>query len=326
MIDVDQKKKMIIYTKYNKPPLDLLEIYNQMTGQYVGLKSVIKGSLDKKGKPGDLIFALGKNIVGDAIFDNLAKDPHYLVAGMARSGKSVCLNVMLVSMIMRYSPEELRLILIDSKQTEFRKYEHLPHLLVDEVITDPKRGLAVLSWACFEMERRYSLFAKSSEPVSDITAYNDYIERMAKDAVPKLPRIVIVVDELVDLMEICKKDIEPKICILAQMARSAGIHLILATQRPDTITEKIKANLPSRIAFKTISVDDSKAILGESGAENLLGNGDMLYKNSGMPKAESCQCAWISDKEINSIISYIRDNNKAYFDGEIKEYLDKETK
>ena len=294
----------------------------------VGLKSVIEGSAGKKSKPGDLIFALGKNIVGDAIVDNLAKGHHYLVAGATGSGKSVCLNVMLVSMIMRYSPEELRLVLIDPKQVGFRIYEHLPHLIVDEIITDPQRSLAVLSWAYLEQERRYSLFAEASEPVSDITAYNDYIERTAKDTVPKLPRIVIVVDELADLMETCKKDMDSKIRALAQKARAAGIHLVLATQRPsvDIITGTIKANLPSRIALKVMNFNDSQTILSEAGAEKLLGNGDMLYKNSGMPECERYQGAWISDKEINNIVSYIRDNNEAYFDDEIKEYLDKETK
>ncbi len=294
----------------------------------VGLKEVLEGAAGRKTKKGELIFALGKDIVGNAITDNLAKGPHFLVAGATGSGKSVCLNVMLVSMIMRYSPEDLRLILIDPKRVGFRIYEHLPHLLIDEIITEPQRCLAVLAWAYIEMERRYELFEKCESVVSDINAYNEYVERTAKNTVPRLARIVIVVDELADLMETCKKDLDARIRALAAKARAAGIHLVLATQRPsvDVITGTIKANLPSRIALKVMNFTDSQTILSEAGAEKLLGNGDMLYKNSAMPECERYQGAWISDAEINNIVAYIIENNEAYFDDELAAYLDKETK
>ncbi len=291
----------------------------------VGLRQVLEGMAGKKIKPSALEFAIGKDIVGNAISDDLAKGPHYLVAGATGSGKSVCLNAMIVSLIMRYSPEDLRLILIDPKRVGFRCYEHLPHLMIDEIITEPKKALAVLQWAYNEMENRYAMFEKSDSFVSDIQAYN---EKVASATVAKMPRIVIIVDELADLMETCKKDMESRIRALAQKSRAAGIHLVLATQRPsvDIVTGTIKANLPSRIALKVMNFQDSQTILGEGGAEKLLGNGDMLYKNPGMQEYERYQGAWISDAEINNVVSYITEKNKAYFDDDLQDFLDKETK
>lgn len=298
-----------------------IEVANS-TKVTVGLKEVLEGLAGKKSKPGSLMFAIGKDIVGNPISDNLAKGPHFLVAGATGSGKSVCLNVMIVSLIMRYSPEELRLILIDPKRVEFRIYEHIPHLMIDEIVNEPKKALATLSWAHEEMERRYKRFEECGGMIVDIDSYNEYI---ASDTVAKMPRIVIIIDELADLMGTCKKDFEARIMALAQKARSAGIHLVLATQRPsvDVITGTIKANLPSRIALKVMNFNDSQTILGEQGAEKLLGNGDMLYKNSGMPGFERYQGAWINPREINSIVSYIKEHNKAYFDDELQEYLDR---
>ncbi len=291
----------------------------------VGLRQVLEGMAGKKIKSGALEFAIGKDIVGNAISDDLAKGPHYLVAGATGSGKSVCLNAMIVSLIMRYSPEDLRLILIDPKRVGFRCYEHLPHLMIDEIITEPKKALAVLGWAYTEMENRYAMFENAPGVISNIQAYN---EQVASSTVAKMPRIVIIVDELADLMETCKKDMESKIRALAQKSRAAGIHLVLATQRPsvDIITGTIKANLPSRIALKVMNFQDSQTILSEGGAEKLLGNGDMLYKNSGMADYERYQGAWISDAEINNVVSYIIEKNQAYFDSDLQEYLDKETK
>ena len=289
----------------------------------VGLKEVIEGAAGQKAKSGSLIFALGKDIVGRSITDNLAKGPHYLVAGATGSGKSVCLNVMIISMLMRYSPEELRLILIDPKRVGFKKYEHLPHLMIDEIVTEPQKAAAVLQWAYKEMERRYDEFEKiEGGLVSDIESYNEFV---ASDTVAKMPRIVIVVDELADLMETCKKDMETGIKLLAQKARAAGIHLVLATQRPsvDVVTGTIKANLPSRIALKVMNYQDSATILSEGGAEKLLGNGDMLYKNSGMSEPERYQGAWISDREISNVVTYIKEKNAAYYDDDLKEFLDK---
>ena len=289
----------------------------------VGLKEVLEGAAGQKEKSGALIFAIGKDIVGKSITDNLAKGPHYLVAGATGSGKSVCLNVMIVSMLMRYSPEELRLILIDPKRVGFRKYEHLPHLMIDEIITEPQKAVSVLKWAYNEMERRYGEFEKiEGGLVSDIESYNELV---ASDTVAKMPRIVIVVDELADLMETCKRDMEAQIRMLAQKARAAGIHLVLATQRPsvDVVTGTIKANLPSRIALKVMNYADSSTILSEGGAEKLLGNGDMLYKNSGMSEPERYQGAWISDREINNVVTYIKERNACYFDDGLKEFLER---
>ncbi len=291
----------------------------------VGLKEVMEGLSDKKSKPGSLMFALGKDIVGNSISDDLTKGPHYLIAGATGSGKSVCLHVMIVSLLMRYSPEELKLVLVDPKSVEFRKYEHIPHLLVDEIITEPKRALTLLQWAYDETNKRNEMFTACGGHISNIDDYNQYI---ANDTVPKLPRIVFVIDELADLMEACKKDLEARIRMIAAKSRSAGIHLVLATQRPsvDVITGTIKANLPSRIALKVMNFADSQTILGEAGAEKLLGNGDMLYKNSSMGDYERYQGAYINGREIANIVSYIKEKNKAYFDDEIMEFLDKETR
>lgn len=298
-----------------------IEVANK-TKVTVGLKEILMDAASKPSKPGSLIFALGKDIVGNAITDNLAKGPHYLVAGATGSGKSVCLNVMIISLIMRYSPEELKLVLIDPKQVGFRIYEHLPHLLIDEIITDAQKTIAILQWAYDEMEKRYKTFADCPGVVSDIDSYN---QEMASATVPKMPRIVIIIDELADLMETCKKDMEARIRALAQKARAAGIHLVLATQRPsvDVITGTIKVNLPARIALKVLNAADSTTIMAEGGAEKLLGNGDMLFKNSGMSEPERYQGAWISDREINNIVSFVKQNNEAYFDEELQESLNK---
>lgn len=291
----------------------------------VGLREVLEGMAQTKEKPGQLVFAIGKDLVGQAKSDNLAKGPHYLVAGATGSGKSVALNVMIVSLIMRYSPEELRLILVDPKRVEFRIYEHIPHLMIDEIINEPKKVLATLTWAYEEMERRYKVFEDCGGMIVDINSYN---ENIAGPTVAKMPRIVIIIDELADLMESCKKELESRIRALAQKARSAGIHLVLATQRPsvDIITGTIKANLPSRIALKVMNYNDSQTILGEQGAEKLLGNGDMLFKNSTMPGYERYQGAWINTREINNIVTYIKEHNTAYFDEDFQEYLEKATK
>ena len=290
----------------------------------VGLKEVMEGMAAKKSK-GALNFAIGKDIVGNAISDDLAKGPHFLVAGATGSGKSVCLHVMLVSLIMRYSPEELKLVLVDPKSVEFRKYEHLPHLLVDEIVTEPKRAIALLQWAYEETTRRNDMFTECGGFISNIDDYNSQI---ASDTIPKLPRIVFVIDELADLMEQCKKDLEARIRMVAAKSRSAGIHLVLATQRPsvDVITGTIKTNLPSRIALKVMNFNDSQTILGGAGAEKLLGYGDMLYKNLSMSDTERYQGAYITPREITNVVNYIKEHNTAYFDEGVQEFLEKETR
>lgn len=291
----------------------------------VGLREVIEGYATKPNKPEDLTFAIGKDIVGNSITDNLAKGPHFLIAGATGSGKSVALNVMIVSLIMRYSPEELRLILVDPKRVGFRIYEHIPHLMIDEIVTEPQKAVAVLSWAYEEMEKRYKLFESCDGVVNDIESYNKHV---ASATVPKLARIVIIVDELADLMETCKKDMDIGIRRLAAKARAAGIHLVLATQRPsvDVITGTIKANLPSRMALKVMNFADSSTILSEGGAEKLLGNGDMLYKNSSMNECDRYQGAFVSNVDISKIVNYIKENNQAYFDDELKDFLEKALK
>ncbi len=300
-----------------------IEVANTVKSM-VGFREVMEGLAEKNQKKGALVFAIGKDIVGNSISYDLSKGPHYLIAGATGSGKSVCLHVMLVSLLMRYSPEELKLVLVDPKSVEFRKYEHIPHLLVDEIITEPKRVLTLLQWAYDETNRRNDMFTACGGEVSNIDDYNSLI---ASDTVPKLPRIVFFIDELADLMENCKKDLEARIRMIAAKSRSAGIHLVLATQRPsvDVITGTIKANLPSRIALKVMNFADSQTILGEAGAEKLLGNGDMLYKDSSMANYERYQGAYISGREITNVVNYIKENNTAYFDGDVQEFLEKES-
>ncbi|MBE7083865.1 MAG: DNA translocase FtsK [Clostridiales bacterium] len=299
-----------------------VEVANN-TKATVGFREVIE-DLTKNPKKGALMFAVGKDIVGNAISYDLAKGPHYLIAGATGSGKSVCLHVMILSLLMRYSPEELKVVLVDPKGVEFRKYEHIPHLLVDEIITDSKRVLSLLKWAYEETTRRNDMFTEAGGEVSNIDDYNKYI---ASDTVPKLPRIVFFIDELADLMETCKKDLEQRIRMVAAKSRSAGIHLVLATQRPsvDVITGTIKANLPSRIALRVMNYADSSTILSEGGAEKLLGNGDMLLKDSSMGNYERYQGAYISGREITNVVNYIKEKNVAYFDEELYEYLENET-
>ena len=287
----------------------------------VGMREVMEGMAKKKIKPTNLEFVLGKDIVGEVKTDNLAKGPHYLVAGATGSGKSVCLDVMIVSLIMRYSPENLRLMLIDPKRVSFKKYEGLPHLITPKVIVEPQAALNALSWAVEEMEKRYELF-ESNPMVTDLESYNEFV---ANDTIPKLPRIVIFFDELADFMEACKRDLEERIRRLAAKSRAAGIHLVLATQRPtvDVITGTIKTNLPSRIALKVMNFVDSQTILSEGGAEALLGNGDMLFRNSSMASPVRIQGAYISAREINNVVTYIKDNNKTYFDDRIDKFINK---
>jgi len=291
----------------------------------VPLKTVLEETAMKEHKKGLLMFIIGKSVIGEPIEDDLTKGPHYLVAGSTGSGKSVFLNSLLISLIMRYSPEDLKLILIDPKLVEFSPYEHLPHLVTDEILTDYRKVLAMLDWAIGEMERRNQMFRDCPGAVKDI---NDYNKVMANDKVQRLPRIVIVVDELADLMLHCKKDLEQKIQAIAQKARSAGIHLVIATQRPstDVITGTIKTNLPSRVAFRVTNYVDSMTILAEGGAEKLLGRGDMLYKNSEMSNLDRYQGTYLSPEEIDKVVSYIIKNNKAYFNQEVAEMLERVVK
>lgn len=267
-----------------------------------------------------LTFALGQDIANESKVSRLEKAPHMLVAGSTGSGKSVCLNALLISWIYKASPDDLRLILIDPKQVEFTPYNNLPHLLIPNVITSTEKALNALGWCIDEMERRYSLFSKYG--VRNIEEYNDTSEVKSQLA-EHLYYIAIIVDELNDLMTQAKKEFEEKIMRLTQKARAAGIHLVLATQRPsvDVITGTIKNNLPTRIAFAVQSFADSKTIIGESGAENLLGRGDMLFAPSDSPAPLRIQGCFISNDEIKAVLDFVKENNDAIYDSEIEDKM-----
>lgn len=278
----------------------------------VSLRELIDSEEFKK-RVNPLSFVLGKDINGDIVFCNLDKMPHVLVAGSTGSGKSVCLNTMLLSMCYKAGPEDLRLILVDPKMVEFTTYNGLPHLLIPEVITGKDMTINALDWAIKEMERRYALFAKNH--VNGIGDFNK-LDIVKNKIESKLPFIVIVIEELADLMLEAKREIEDKIAKLAAKARAAGIHLVLATQRPsvDVITGTVKANLPSRIAFALTNYMDSKTVLDGGGAEKLLGKGDMLFKPQDKPEPRRVQGAYVSNEEIAKVVEYIKDHNRPVYD------------
>lgn len=259
-----------------------------------------------------ITFAVGKDIAGKVKVTDIAKMPHLLIAGATGSGKSVCINTIIMSILYKAKPDEVKLIMIDPKVVELSVYNGIPHLMIP-VVTDPKKAAGALNWAVSEMTDRYEKFANSG--VREINGYNAMIDAMdGKDTEkpPKMPQIVIIVDELADLMMVASKDVEEAICRLAQLARAAGIHLIIATQRPsvNVITGLIKANMPSRIAFAVTSGVDSRTILDMNGAEKLLGKGDMLFDPQGVPKPLRVQGAFVSDKEVSDIVKFIIENNE----------------
>lgn len=253
----------------------------------------------------NLAFALGKDVAGKEVITDIAKMPHVLIAGSTGSGKSVCINTLITSIIYKAKPSEVKLVMVDPKVVELSIYNGIPHLLIP-VVTDPKKAAGALAWAVQEMVNRYSLFA--SKNVRDIKGYNEAIVK--EGGAEKLPQIVIIIDELADLMMCSPKDVEDAICRLAQMARAAGMHLVIATQRPsvDVITGIIKANIPSRISFAVSSQVDSRTVLDMVGAEKLLGKGDMLFYPSGAPKPVRVQGAFVSDKEVEKIVDFIKAN------------------
>ena len=282
----------------------------------VGLKEVIN-SKEFYSNKNPLAFALGKDIAGNIRLCNLAKMPHLLVAGATNSGKSVCLNGILISLIYKTSPEDLRFILIDPKRVEFSMYNGLPHLMLPNVITEADKAINAFNWAINEMERRFGLFQETR--ARNLEEYNNLPEVISGEK-KKLPMIIIMVDELADLIMCNKKEIEEKIMRLAQKARAAGIHLILATQRPsvDVITGTIKANFPSRIAFSVTSFQDSRTILDQGGAENLLGRGDMLYAPVDAAEPSRIQGAYVSGEEVYKVVEFVKDNNPGDFDEEVE--------
>lgn len=265
-------------------------------------------------------FGVGKDVAGEIVVGDIGKMPHVLIAGATGAGKSVCINSLIVSLLYKAKPSEVKLILIDPKMVELSGYNGLPHLLIP-VVTDPRKAAGALNWAVQEMVNRYKLFA--THGVKDIKGYNQIIENELDGA--KLPQIVIIIDELSDLMMVAPKDVEDAICRLAQMARAAGMHLVVATQRPsvDVVTGIIKANIPSRIAFTTSSQIDSRTILDMAGAEKLLGKGDMLYYPVGANKPIRIQGAYIDEGNIEEIVEFIKSNSTSTYNDDIIESIEK---
>ena len=290
--------------------------------QTVQLGCMLTGDQYVNAKPTSLVFSMGKDVGNKKVYGDICKMVHLLVAGSTGSGKSVFLSTLIISLINRYSPDQLRLILIDPKKTEFVIYHDLPHLMVNEIITDPRKAIQSLNWAIGEMNRRYELFAKMGREGTYVVNVDEYNAQL-KEGEEKLPKIVIVVDELADLMLAAKKEVEDRIQNLTQKSRAAGIHLIIATQRPsaDVITGVIKANLATRIAFMVATDVDSRVILDASGAQKLLGYGDMMYTMSGVVTPIRVQSAFISSTDSQKVIDFIRTNNEAYFDESASTYI-----
>ena len=298
-----------------------IEVPNEAK-EAVYIKDVIASDKFKKAES-KLAFALGKDTSGDVTIGDIAKMPHVLVAGATGSGKSVCINAILTSILYKAKPSEVKLILIDPKMVELSGYNGIPHLLIP-VVTDPKKAAGALDWAVNEMEARYSKFAEAG--VKEIKGYNKLMERDASGK--RLPQIVIVIDELADLMMVAANDVETSICRIAQKARAAGMHLVIATQRPsvDVITGVIKANIPSRIAFTVSSQVDSRTILDQVGAETLLGKGDMLYFPTGEMKPQRMQGAFVSESEVENIVTFIKGSSEAKYNEDIIEHIEKQGK
>lgn len=288
----------------------------------VMLRDLLEAGEFKNSKSG-IAFAVGKDISGKVVVADIAKMPHLLVAGATGSGKSVCINTLIMSILYKASPEDVKLIMVDPKVVELSVYNGIPHLLIP-VVTDPKKAAGALNWAVAEMEKRYKLFAEYN--VRDLKGFNEKVGRLgAGEDIPKrMPQIVIIVDELADLMMVAPGEVEGAICRLAQLARAAGLHLILATQRPsvNVITGLIKANMPSRIAFSVSSGVDSRTIIDMNGAEKLLGKGDMLFYPTGYPKPVRVQGSFVSDKEVQQVVDYlIKHNGDASYSEEVEEHV-----
>lgn len=298
----------------------------------VPIREVLGSDAFKKASS-QVAFSVGKDITGAPVIGDIARMPHLLIAGTTGSGKSVCVNSMLISLLYKSTPEQVRLIMVDPKMVELGNYNGIPHLLIP-VVTDPKKAAGALNWAVGEMERRYKLFA--DHQVRKLEDYNSLMRRKkaeaeqveggTPDAYQVLPQIVIVIDELADLMMVAAKEVETSICRIAQKARAAGMYLIVATQRPssDVITGIMKANIPSRIAFAVASQIESRIILDQTGAEKLIGKGDMLYAPLGEGKPQRIQGCFISNDEIEQVIEFIKSNSTAEYSQEILEHIEKQ--
>lgn len=282
-------------------------------------------STEFKNSASHVSFAVGRDIAGRCVVADIAKMPHLLIAGATGSGKSVCINTLIMSILYKASPDQVRLIMVDPKVVELSVYNGIPHLMIP-VVTDPKKAAGALNWAVAEMTRRYQAFAEHQ--VRDMKGYNEKVSQLESDEngnkPDTMPQIVIIVDELADLMMVAPGEVEESICRLAQLARAAGIHLVLATQRPsvNVITGLIKANMPSRIAFSVSSGVDSRTIIDMNGAEKLLGKGDMLFYPSGYQKPVRVQGAFVSDKEVQKVTDYLKDHNgDAAYSQEVVEHM-----
>ena len=286
----------------------------------VSLREVID-SLEFSKAKSKSSFAVGKDIGGNCIVGNIARLPHMLIAGTTGSGKSVCMNSIIISLLYKASPDDVKLIMVDPKMVELGIYNGIPHLLIP-VVTDPKKAAGSLQWAVSEMMRRYK--AMSDAGVRDLESYNSIAESQ-EGAGPKLPQVVVIIDELADLMLVAAKEVEESICRIAQMGRAAGIHLIIATQRPsaDVITGLMKANIPSRIAFAVASAMESRIILDTQGAEKLVGKGDMLYAPIGNGKPKRVQGCFVSDAEVEAVASYVKSNFVTNYDQQVIEEIER---
>lgn len=308
-----------------------IEVPNK-TVTMVNIREVLGSEAFDKAKS-HVAFSVGKDITGAPVVGNIAKMPHLLIAGTTGSGKSVCVNSMLISLLYKSSPEEVRLIMVDPKMVELGNYNGIPHLLIP-VVTDPQKAAGALNWAVGEMERRYKLFA--DHQVRKLEDFNALMRKKKAEAAETeggtpevyqvLPEIVIVIDELADLMMVAAKEVETSICRIAQKARAAGMYLIVATQRPssDVITGIMKANIPSRIAFAVASQIESRIILDQTGAEKLIGKGDMLYAPLGEGKPQRIQGCFISNDEIERVIEFVKQNGSAEYSEEILEHIEKQ--
>ena len=286
-----------------------IEVPNKLVSP-VSIRTVLE-SREFTSHPSTTAFAVGKDISGRNIIGNISKLPHVLIAGTTGSGKSVCTNSLIVSMLYKSTPEEVRFIMVDPKMVELAPYNGIPHLLIP-VVTDPKKAAGALQWAVYEMMKRYKMF--SEHGVKDLASYNKIAA--TDEALKKMPSVVVVIDELADLMLVAAKEVEESICRVAQMGRAAGMHLVIATQRPsaDVITGLMKANIPSRIAFAVASAMESRIILDTAGAEKLVGRGDMLYAPLGEGKPKRVQGCFISSEEIERVVNFVKENGETDYD------------
>lgn len=310
-----------VYPNYEDGVVSI-EVPNKVR-QFVQLGCMLTGDTFVNAKSSSLMFTMGKDVANRKVYGDISKMTHLLVAGSSGSGKSVFLGSLIISLIYKYSPEELRLILIDPKKTEFVLYNNLPHLMINEIITDVNKAVQSLNWAIGEMNRRYGLFEQMSRAGTYVVNLDEYNSHLDKNE--RLPKIVIIIDELADLMLAAKKDIEDRIQNLTQKARAAGIHLVVATQRPstDVITGVIKSNLATRIAFAVATDVDSRVILDQSGAQKLLGKGDFLYTMQGVNTPVRVQSAFISSEDSQRVVSFIKSNNEAYYDESAATFINK---